>query len=165
MATTRRTDTTSGTATGKVSPDASNPKVDPTSVTKRLQSELMTLMMGAPAGISAFPEDNIFQWTAQISGVDGTVYQNQTYKLSMRFPAEYPFSAPVVRFETPCFHPNVDHHGNICLDILKENWSAIYNVRTILLSIQSLLAGMNHNHNHNHNPIPSNTYNQQHFGH
>lgn len=26
--------------------------------------------------------------------------------------------------------------GNICLDILKENWSAAYSVRTILLSIQ-----------------------------
>ena len=45
----------------------------------------------------------------------------------------------MVRFTSPCFHPNVDKHGNICLDILKENWSALYEVRTILLSIQSLL--------------------------
>ena len=29
--------------------------------------------------------------------------------------------------------------GNICLDILKEKWSALYEVRTILLSIQTLL--------------------------
>ena len=33
--------------------------------------------------------------------------------------AAYPYSPPVVKFETPCFHPNVDQHGNICLDILK----------------------------------------------
>ena len=33
----------------------------------------------------------------------------------------------------------IDTHGNICLDILKEKWSALYEVRTILLSIQSLL--------------------------
>ena len=46
-----------------------------------------------------------------------------------------------VKFETPCFHPNVDTHGNICLDILKEKWSALYDVRTVLLSIQSLLSG------------------------
>lgn len=41
-----------------------------------------------------------------------------------------------MRFETTLFHPNVDVHGNICLDILKEKWSAAYSVRTILLSIQ-----------------------------
>ncbi len=57
--------------------------------------------------------------------------------------ADYPFKAPLVRFETPCFHPNVDQHGNICLDILKEKWSALYTVRTVLLSIQSLLGEPN----------------------
>lgn len=49
-----------------------------------------------------------------------------------------------MRFLTPCYHPNVDTQGNICLDILKEKWSALYDVRTILLSIQSLLAGGSH---------------------
>ena len=61
------------------------------------------------------------------------------YKLKLEFPSGYPYTAPNVKFTTPCFHPNVDTHGNICLDILKEKWSALYEVRTILLSIQSLL--------------------------
>ena len=106
------------------------------------------------------------------------------FKLSLKFPTAYPYEAPQVTFITPCFHPNVDQYGNICLDILKvctppnsrrpsvqvpsparatcsarpssrswsepcdhctsvaqEKWSAVYNVRTILLSIQSLLGG------------------------
>ena len=67
------------------------------------------------------------------------------YKLRLDFPAGYPYTAPTVVFTTPCFHPNVDQYGNICLDILKENWSALYEVRTILLSIQSLLAEPNTN--------------------
>lgn len=37
----------------------------------------------------------------------------------------------------------MDAHGNICLDILKEKWSAVHNVRTILLSVQSLLGEPN----------------------
>ena len=65
------------------------------------------------------------------------------YKLSIKFPATYPYTAPTVKFETPCFHPNVDQFGNICLDILKDKWSAVYNVRTVLLSIQSLLGEPN----------------------
>ena len=71
------------------------------------------------------------------------VYEGLTYKLSLAFPNDYPFKSPTVKFETPCFHPNVDQFGNICLDILKEKWSAVYNVRTILLSIQSLLGEPN----------------------
>ncbi|XP_031230853.1 ubiquitin-conjugating enzyme E2 C-like isoform X2 [Mastomys coucha] len=33
--------------------------------------------------------------------------------------------------------------GNICLDMLKDKWSVLYDVRTILLSIQSLLGEPN----------------------
>ncbi|ACO61217.1 predicted protein [Micromonas commoda] len=117
---------------------------DSASVARRLQSELMSLMTSADAGISAFPDgDNIFSWIGTIEGAAGTVYEGLTYKLSLAFPNDYPFKSPTVKFETPCFHPNVDQFGNICLDILKEKWSAVYNVRTILLSIQSLLGEPN----------------------
>lgn len=71
------------------------------------------------------------------------VYEGLQYKLTFDFPSGYPYQAPTVRFDTPCYHPNVDKHGNICLDILKEKWSALYDVRTILLSLQSLLGGNN----------------------
>ncbi|XP_037796085.1 ubiquitin-conjugating enzyme E2 C-like [Penaeus monodon] len=117
---------------------------DSHSVSKRLQHELMTLMMSANKGISAFPEgDNLFKWIGTITGPASTVYEGLSYKLSLEFPSSYPYSAPTVKFVTSCFHPNVDLHGNICLDILKEKWSASYDVRSILLSIQSLLGEPN----------------------
>ncbi|KAJ3297043.1 Ubiquitin-conjugating enzyme E2 11 [Rhizoclosmatium sp. JEL0117] len=95
-------------------------------------------------GVSAFPEEgNLLSWIATIHGPVGTVYDGFTYKLSMKFPLNYPFTAPTIRFETPMYHPNVDTAGNICLDILKEKWSAIYNVQTVLLSLQSLLGEPN----------------------
>ncbi|XP_038606525.1 ubiquitin-conjugating enzyme E2 C isoform X1 [Tachyglossus aculeatus] len=114
------------------------------SVGKRLQQELMTLMMSGDKGISAFPEsDNLFRWVGTIHGAVGTVYEDLRYKLSLEFPSGYPYNAPTVKFVTPCYHPNVDTQGNICLDILKDKWSALYDVRTILLSIQSLLGEPN----------------------
>eukprot|EP01089_Gocevia_fonbrunei_P017642 TRINITY_DN5783_c0_g1_i2.p1 TRINITY_DN5783_c0_g1~~TRINITY_DN5783_c0_g1_i2.p1 ORF type:complete len:136 (+),score=30.10 TRINITY_DN5783_c0_g1_i2:70-477(+) len=104
----------------------------------------MSLMTGKHTGISAFPDcGNFFNWMATIQGPPATVYEGLSYKLSLKFPQDYPYSAPTVRFETACFHPNVDQYGTICLDILKEKWSAIYNVSTILLSIQSLLGEPN----------------------
>ena len=108
--------------------------------TKRLQKELMELMMSGAKGISAFPDgDTLFRWAATIEGPKDTLYEGLKFKLSLDFPARYPYVAPLVRFKTTCFHPNIDSEGNICLDILKDKWTALYDVRTVLISIQSLL--------------------------
>ncbi|KAJ1561934.1 Ubiquitin-conjugating enzyme E2 C [Nowakowskiella sp. JEL0078] len=110
------------------------------SVTKRLPC---SLQMNPAPGVSAFPDDNnLMNWIASVEGPSGTPFENLTYKLSLKFPKTYPFSAPAVTFETGCFHPNVSVEGAICLDILKDKWSAIYNVQTVLISLQSLLGGM-----------------------
>ncbi|KAL0634890.1 Ubiquitin-conjugating enzyme E2 11 [Maublancomyces gigas] len=114
------------------------------SVSKRLQAELMQLMMSSTPGISAFPQDgNLLSWTGTIKGPEDTYYSGLTFKLSLEFPSNYPMSPPTVLFTTPMFHPNVDMAGRICLDILKDKWSAVYNVQSILLSLQSLLGEPN----------------------
>ncbi|KAB5544156.1 hypothetical protein DKX38_012268 [Salix brachista] len=134
-----------GPATPSKQPVAPSSKVDTTSVSQRLQKELMSLMMiGGDLGVSAFPEgESIFAWIGTIMGGKGTAYEGLSYKLSLCFPADYPFKPPQVKFETMCFHPNVDQFGNICLDILQDKWSSAYDCRTILLSIQSLLGEPN----------------------
>ncbi|KAK6496778.1 Ubiquitin-conjugating enzyme E2 11 [Arthrobotrys musiformis] len=116
-----------------------------TNVTKRLQKELMQLMMSPSPGISAFPDDpcNLLKWTATIAGPDDTYFAGKNFKLSFTFPGDYPLQPPTVIFTTPMFHPNVDMAGRICLDILKDKWSAVYNVQSILLSLQSLLGEPN----------------------
>ncbi|XP_044509634.1 probable ubiquitin-conjugating enzyme E2 C isoform X2 [Mangifera indica] len=126
-------------------PAAAPNTVDSTSVSQRLQKELMSLMMGGgDLGVSAFPEaESIFTWIGTIDGGKGTMYEGLSYKLSLRFPLDYPFKPPQVKFKTMCFHPNVDQFGNICLDILQDKWSSAYDCRTILLSIQSLLGEPN----------------------
>ncbi|KAM1162039.1 hypothetical protein PS2_001107 [Malus domestica] len=132
-------------ASSQKKPPASSNPVDTTSVSQRLQKELMSLMMsGGDLGVSAFPEgESIFTWVGTIEGGKGTMYEGFSYKLSLRFPLDYPFKPPQVKFETMCFHPNVDQFGNICLDILQDKWSSAYDCRTILLSIQSLLGEPN----------------------
>ena len=51
------------------------------------------------------------------------MYEGLRFKVSLRFPPSYPHTAPTVTFDSKCFHPNVDDHGNICLDILKVRLS------------------------------------------
>ena len=52
---------------------------------------------------------------------------------------------PTVRFVSRMFHPNIYADGSICLDILQNQWSPIYDVAAILTSIQSLLCDPNPN--------------------
>lgn len=115
------------------------------SVTKRLQNELMQLMMNTPAGISAFPdsESNLFKWTATIKGPEDTYYEGLSFKVALEFSENYPYRPPTVTFISPMYHPNVDMSGRICLDILQDQWSAVQNISSVLLSIQSLLGEPN----------------------
>jgi len=71
-----------------------------------------------------------------------------TFQLSLEFSEEYPNKPPVVKFLTKMFHPNskkveylkiigiVYNDGSICIDILQNQWSSIYDVAAILTSIQ-----------------------------
>ena len=100
--------------------------------------------MSGNKDVTAFPDgDNVFEWVGTVKGSTGTAYEGLSFKLRLRFPPEYPFAAPTITFATPIFHPNVDVHGNICLDILKEKWTAAYSVQTVLLSLQTLLGDPN----------------------
>lgn len=65
--------------------------------------------------------------------------------MTLEFTEEYPIKPPSVKFITKIFHPNVYASGQICLDILQNQWSPIYDVSAILTSIQSLLTDPNPN--------------------
>ena len=52
----------------KAGPTESNPVIDATAVTKRLQQELTSIMCGGDSGVSAFPSgDNLFNWVGTIT--------------------------------------------------------------------------------------------------
>eukprot|EP00850_Spirogloea_muscicola_P002879 SM000011S19057 [mRNA] locus=s11:617917:619461:+ [translate_table: standard] len=93
---------------------------------KRLMRDFKRLQNDPPAGISGAPqENNIMTWNA--------------------FTEDYPNKPPTVRFVSKMFHPNIYADGSICLDILQNQWSPIYDVAAILTSIQSLLCDPNPN--------------------
>lgn len=114
---------------------------------KRLLNEV-SIMKGpqAPHNCSAGPiEDKLTEWTGQIIGPTGSPYEGGIFHLTIKYPQQYPFRPPEIKFNTQVYHPNINRHGSICLDILKDQWSPALTIDKVLLSICSLLTDPNPN--------------------
>lgn len=111
----------------------------------RIKKEWSLLQKMSPPGISAGPasEHNLNEWHATIMGPVGTPYEGGIFRLKLVFGDRYPMTAPRVTFITRIHHPNVSTNGEICLDILKEQWSPALTIWRLLLSLSSLLSDPN----------------------
>ena len=110
----------------------------------RLKKELEGLQKDPPANCSAGPlTENIYECEATIMGPNNSPYKGGLFFLRIYFPKDYPFKPPKVRFKTKVYHPNINNSGEICLDILKNQWSPALTTSKVLLSICSLLTDPN----------------------
>jgi ubiquitin-conjugating enzyme E2 A len=114
---------------------------------KRLAGELARIKKKSLSGVKIEPTSNMLIWNAEIKGPSETPYENGIFKLNLRFTEEYPIKPPSVKFSEPAkiFHPNIYRDGKICVDILQKEWSPAQNIRSILISIMSLLNDPNPN--------------------
>jgi ubiquitin-conjugating enzyme E2 D/E len=113
---------------------------------KRINRELRDLLKDPPQSCSAGPVgDDLYHWNATIMGPKESPFEGGVYFLDILFPADYPFKPPKIQFQTKIYHPNINSHGGICLDILKSAWSPALTIAKVLLSICSLLTDPNPN--------------------
>ncbi|KAJ2456026.1 Ubiquitin-conjugating enzyme E2 2 [Coemansia sp. RSA 2336] len=111
---------------------------------KRIQKELAEISLDPPSNCSAGPKgDNLYEWVSTIVGPSDSPYSGGVFFLDIHFPQEYPFKPPKIIFRTRIYHCNINSQGQICLDILKDNWSPALTISKVLLSICSLLTDAN----------------------
>ena len=111
---------------------------------RRLQAELRELQAEPLSFCSAGPVgDDLFKWQATISGPSDSPYEGGIFFVNVDFPLDYPFRPPKLKFITKIFHCNISPSGEICLDILKNQWSPALTIAKVLLSLCSLLTDPN----------------------
>ncbi|CAB1354163.1 unnamed protein product [Coregonus sp. 'balchen'] len=121
---------------------------------KALMMELKSLQEQPVEGfrIGLVEESDLYNWEVAIFGPPNTLYEGGYFKSHIKFPIDYPYSPPTFRFLTKMWHPNIYENGDVCISILhppvddpqsgelpSERWNPTQNVRTILLSVISLL--------------------------
>ncbi|KAG2234768.1 ubiquitin conjugating enzyme 1 [Thamnidium elegans] len=109
---------------------------------KRIRSEITEANKDIEAGtqVEIKDPDDLYNLVGCINGPPDTPYEGGTFLIDIKLNKDHPFRAPDFKFITRVFHPNVSSKtGAICLDVLKENWSAAMTLRLSLLSVQSLL--------------------------
>jgi len=97
-------------------------------------------------------DEDLFLWEVALFGPPDTLYAGGYFKAHLKFPSDYPYNPPTVRFMSKVWHPNVYENGDLCISILHpptddpqsgelpcERWNPTQNVRTVLLSVISLL--------------------------
>lgn len=88
-------------------------------------------------------DDDIFNLEVCFLGPKDSPYEEIINTISINISNKYPHEPPSIKFINNIYHPNIDAHGNICLDILKNKWTPVYTLRTVLMSIISLLSDAN----------------------
>ena len=112
----------------------------------RIRKEMVDMQKNPPENCSAGPRaTNLFHWRGTILGPPSTPYAGGMFHIDIQFPNSYPFQPPHLKFETQIYHPNINGRGEICLDILKHEWSPALTLSDLLLSISSLLDDPNPN--------------------
>ena len=120
---------------------------------KRIISDIKDIKFDPVEGIHIhYNEEDLSTIRCLIIGPKDTPYEDGLYYFTLNFPDTYPFTSPSAKFETINgeirFNPNLYESGKVCLSILGTwhgpKWSSIQTLKSVLLSIQSLM---------NENPI------------
>lgn len=65
-------------------------------------------------------------------------YKGGRFPFSFKVNSNYPHEAPKVKCETKIYHPNIDLEGNVCLNILREDWKPVLTINAIVYGLQYL---------------------------
>ncbi|KAG1864718.1 ubiquitin-conjugating enzyme/RWD-like protein [Suillus subalutaceus] len=122
----------------KKNEDAATKKRPKTSAAQiRVQKDLTELDL-PPTMKTDFPDPtDLLNFTLTITPDEG-MYKGGAFTFSFTINTNYPHEPPKVKCMQTIYHPNVDLEGNVCLNILREDWKPVLNLNSVMVGLQYL---------------------------
>ncbi|KAL0643558.1 hypothetical protein Bca4012_041848 [Brassica carinata] len=116
----------------------------------RLHKDITELNLPKSCSIS-FPngKNDLMNFEVTIKPDDG-YYLGGKFVFTFQVSPVYPHEAPKVKCKTKVYHPNIDLEGNVCLNILREDWKPVLNINTVIYGLFHLFTEPNHEDPLNH---------------
>lgn len=84
----------------------------------------------------AFPNpDDILNFTLTIEPDEG-MYKGGSFVFTFAVNQNFPHDPPKVKCTQKIYHPNIDLEGNVCLNILREDWKPVLNLNAVVVGMQ-----------------------------
>lgn len=83
-----------------------------------------------------FPNrDDILNFTLTIEPDEG-MYKGGSFIFTFVINQNFPHDPPKVKCTRKIYHPNIDLEGNVCLNILREDWKPVLNLNAVIVGMQ-----------------------------
>ncbi|KAK2747988.1 NEDD8-conjugating protein ubc12 [Myotisia sp. PD_48] len=103
----------------------------------RVQRDLAELALGSTMKMSFADPDDILNFTLTIEPDEG-MYRGGTFSFTFAINQNFPHDPPKVKCQQKIYHPNIDLEGNVCLNILREDWKPVLNLNAVIVGLQFL---------------------------
>ncbi|KAI8929921.1 ubiquitin-conjugating enzyme/RWD-like protein [Entophlyctis helioformis] len=118
--------------------DGAAKKPKTTAAELRLQKDLNDMDSLPSTMTLTFPNPNdLFNFKLTIKPDEG-FYKGGVFVFNFKVNANYPHEPPKVLCSQKIYHPNIDLEGNVCLNILREDWKPVLNMNSVLVGLQYL---------------------------
>ncbi|KAI8390102.1 putative ubiquitin-conjugating enzyme E2 [Blakeslea trispora] len=124
---------------GKKSKEAEAEKKKPRTSAAQIRVQKDLAELDIPDTIKLdFPDaSNILNFNVTIHPDEG-FYTKGLFKFTFTINNNYPHEPPKVHCTQKIYHPNIDLEGNICLNILREDWKPVLSLQAVLVGLQYL---------------------------
>jgi ubiquitin-conjugating enzyme E2 M len=83
-----------------------------------------------------FPNpDDILNFLLHIEPDEG-MYKGGKFSFSFVINQNFPHDPPKVKCLQKIYHPNIDTQGNVCLNILRDEWKPVLNLNAVIVGLQ-----------------------------
>lgn len=103
----------------------------------RVQRDLQELSLSSTMK-TVFPNpDDILNFNLIIEPDEG-MYKGGSFTFTFNINDNFPHDPPKVKCTQKIYHPNIDLEGNVCLNILREDWKPVLNLNAVIVGMQFL---------------------------